>query len=150
MAFLISSGESPSVDSKMSVSSLRKNVQLIRVALMLVLLTSFSAPELASQTAAATSADSKTGSMNQHPPSQNVAPGKKPSLTSVPDDPGSDQIEADIRKLHVLSAELRAEVAKTYKESLSVDVLKKAKEIEILSKSLKERMEQKAAAARHR
>lgn len=62
----------------------------------------------------------------------------------------SDQIDADVRKLHLLAAELREEVGKTYKASLSVDVLKKAKEIEVLSKSLKERMDQKAAAARHR
>ncbi len=36
------------------------------------------------------------------------------------------KIEADTKKLYQLSAELRAEVAKTYKESLSVRVLEKA------------------------
>ncbi len=57
------------------------------------------------------------------------------------------QIEADTRKLYQLSAELREEVAKTYKESLSLAVLKKAQEIEKLARSLKALMNQEAAAA---
>jgi hypothetical protein len=43
---------------------------------------------------------------------------------------------------------LRAEVAKTYKESLSLTVLKKAEEVEKLARSLKALMNQEAAAAR--
>jgi hypothetical protein len=39
-------------------------------------------------------------------------------------------------------------VAKTYKESLSLTVLKKAQEIEKLAKSLKAEMNQEAAAAK--
>jgi hypothetical protein len=59
------------------------------------------------------------------------------------------QIEVDIKRLYQLSAELRAEVAKTYKESLSLTVLKKAEEIEKLARSLKVLMNQEAAAVRH-
>jgi hypothetical protein len=58
------------------------------------------------------------------------------------------QIEADTKKLYQLSAELRAEVAKTYKESLSVTVLKKAQELEKLAKSLKAEINQQVAAAK--
>ncbi len=58
------------------------------------------------------------------------------------------QIEADTKKLYVLSVDLRAEVAKTYKESLSLTVLKKAEEVEKLARSLKILMNQEAAAAR--
>jgi hypothetical protein len=56
------------------------------------------------------------------------------------------QIEDDTKKLYQLSAELRAEVAKTYKETLSIAVLKKAEEIEKLSRSLKALLSQEAAA----
>lgn len=58
------------------------------------------------------------------------------------------QIEEDTKKLYQLSAELRAEVAKTYKESLSLTVLKKAEEVEKLARGLKVLMNQEAAAAR--
>lgn len=56
------------------------------------------------------------------------------------------EIEADTKKLYQLSAELRAEVARTYKESLSLKVLKKAEEVEALAKSLRILMNQEAAA----
>lgn len=59
------------------------------------------------------------------------------------------QIEADTKKLYQLSADLRAEVAKTYKESLSVTVLKKAQEVEKLAKRLKAEMNLEVAAAKH-
>lgn len=58
------------------------------------------------------------------------------------------KIEADTKRLFQLSAELRAEVAKTYKESLSMNVLRKAEEIEKLARSLKALMNQEAAAGR--
>jgi hypothetical protein len=58
------------------------------------------------------------------------------------------EIAADIKKLHVLSAELREEVGKTYKESLSITVLKKAEEVEKLARSLRALMNQEAAAGR--
>ena len=44
---------------------------------------------------------------------------------------------------------LRAEVGKTYKESLSLTVLKKAEQVEKLAKSLKVEMNQEAAASKH-
>jgi hypothetical protein len=56
------------------------------------------------------------------------------------------QIEPDTRKLHQLAAELREEVGKTYKQSISVVALKKAAEVEKLAKSLKQEMKEAAAA----
>jgi len=71
------------------------------------------------------------------------------SAPGTPEELRQAQIEADTKKLYQLSAELRAEVAKTYKESLSVTVLKKAQELEKLAKSLKAEMNQQVAAAKH-
>lgn len=72
------------------------------------------------------------------------------SAPASPDEIRQAQIEADTRKLYRLAAELRAEVAKTYKESLSLTVLKKAAEIEDLSRELKARMDEEAASAKHK
>jgi cytoskeletal protein RodZ len=50
------------------------------------------------------------------------------------------QFVADSQKLYQLAQELKAEVAKSNKNMLSIAVTKKAEEIEKLAKSLKERM----------
>ena len=70
------------------------------------------------------------------------------SIAASPEQLKQAQIEADTKKLYQMCAELRAEVAKTYKESLSLTVLKKAEEVEKLAKSLKALMSREAAAKR--
>jgi hypothetical protein len=55
------------------------------------------------------------------------------------------QIEAQTKELYRLSAELREEVGKTYKDTLSLAVLKKAEQIEKLAKSLRALMNAEAA-----
>ena len=70
------------------------------------------------------------------------------STSTTPEEIRQAQIETDTKKLYQLSAELRAEVAKTYKESLSLTVLKKAQELEKLAKNLKAEMNQQVAAAK--
>jgi len=75
-------------------------------------------------------------------------PGSQTSAPVTPEKIREAKIEADTKKLYQLSAELRAEVAKTYKESLSLSVLTKAEEIEKLARSLKALMNQEAAAKR--
>jgi hypothetical protein len=50
------------------------------------------------------------------------------------------QIAADTQRLVQLAEELKAEVAKSSKDTLSLQVLKKATEIEKLARSLKERL----------
>ena len=75
-------------------------------------------------------------------------PKVAPSTPLSPEEMRQAEIEESTKKLFQLSAELRAEVAKTYKESLSLTVLKKAEEIEKLAKSLKALMNREAAAAK--
>ena len=50
------------------------------------------------------------------------------------------RLEADTDKLLLLATELKQDVEKTDKNILSVDVIKKAEEIERLAKSVRERM----------
>ena len=57
-----------------------------------------------------------------------------------PKDLRKAQIAADTEKLYQMAQELKAEVAKSNKDILSIAVVKKADEIEKLAKSLKERM----------
>lgn len=59
------------------------------------------------------------------------------------------EIQADTKKLYQLALELRTEVGKTYKQSLSVTVLKKAEELEKLSKKLRSEMTHEAEANGH-
>jgi hypothetical protein len=90
-------------------------------------------------------------SPNTHEPSPPPAidPKSESPTPATPEEMRQAQIEADTKKLFQLSAELRAEVAKTYKESLSLTVLKKAEEVEKLAKTLKAEMNQEAAASKH-
>ena len=65
-----------------------------------------------------------------------------PAATSTlsPKDLRKAQIAADTERLYQMAQELKAEVAKSNKDILSIAVVKKADEIEKLAKSLKERM----------
>ena len=54
--------------------------------------------------------------------------------------PQQEQILADTQKLHRLSQELKAEVDKSSKDTLSLSVIRKAQEVEKLARSLKEEM----------
>ena len=56
------------------------------------------------------------------------------------------QIQADTKRLYQLALELRTEVGKTYKQSLSLTVLKKAEELEKLAKNLRSEMNREATA----
>jgi type VI protein secretion system component VasF len=86
----------------------------------------------------------------QNPPSNEHATAsdsKKPdpvpspvAPASAPVDPAQAQLIADAEKLLRLSQELKAEVAKSNKDTLSLTVIKKADEVEKLAKSLRDRM----------
>lgn len=52
------------------------------------------------------------------------------------------QLLADTQRLYQLTQELKAEVAKSNKDMLSIQVIKKADEVEKLARSVKERMRQ--------
>lgn len=51
-----------------------------------------------------------------------------------------EQLVKDTNKLLALATELKSQVDKTNKDTLSVDVVKKADEIEKLAKNVKEKM----------
>jgi len=126
--------------------------QLIRTILVLSFLASVCAPPMYSQSSPANPIppDTKPNQSSEEP-KLSPAVDRKTELSppASPEQIRQAQIEADTKKLYQLSAELRTEVAKTYKESLSLTVLKKAEEIEKLARSLKVLMSQDASADRH-
>jgi len=136
------------------MARLLENVQPIRRTLLLALLASVIAAQMQSQAkaAGATAAEPSADAGQSSPESKQLLPvdpkAEVPPAAS-PNESREAQIEAGTKKLFQLSAELRAEVAKTYKESLSLSVLKKAEEIEKLAKSLKVLMSKDAGATRH-
>ncbi len=79
--------------------------------------------------------------MARQAPAPETKPGAaaaaKPALTAEVQ--RKKDLEADTEKLYKLTQELKAEVAKTDKNTLSVAVVKKAQEIERLAKSIKDR-----------
>jgi len=84
---------------------------------------------------------------NASPPAASAATtdakkgSESPAATAVMvTDPRQAQIIADSQKLLKLSQELKAEVAKSNKDTLSIAVIKKAEEVEKLAKTLKEEM----------
>jgi hypothetical protein len=93
--------------------------------------------------------DSQSGTSSQ-PQSQPPVTDKKPDDAANAKSPANQalspeqarqaQYVADSQKLYQLAQELKAEVAKTNKNTLSITVTKKAEEIEKLAKSLKDRM----------
>jgi len=81
------------------------------------------------------------------PETQMAQPEPATSSTKLASQEESQQgVEADTKKLYQLALELRTEVGKTYKQSLSLAVLKKAEELEKLAKSLKSEMDHEASA----
>ena len=91
------------------------------------------------------STQSETSS--QHPAPQpdekgNDSANAKPATNQAmsPEEARQAQFVADSQKLYQLAQELKVEVAKSNKNTLSIAVTKKAEEIEKLAKSMKERM----------
>ena len=70
--------------------------------------------------------------------SANAKPATNQAMS--PEEVRQAQFVADSQKLYQLAQELKLEVAKSNKNTLSIAVTKKAEEIEKLAKSLKERM----------
>ena len=83
----------------------------------------------------------------QHPSDPNHAGPPDPGQVKLQEQQAKKQnderqrkLVSDTAKLYDLAEELKDEVGKTDKNTLSVDVVKKAEEIERLAKSVKERM----------
>ena len=98
-------------------------------------------------TAGSQTQQSNTGTTTTNPPpastNQNnsgTAPqAQVASKTLSPAEQKRAELLADTEKLYQLTKELKAEVAKSNKDTLSVSVVKKAQEVERLAKSIKER-----------
>lgn len=69
-----------------------------------------------------------------------LGPGQARRLEKMREDERRKRLEADTAKLVALTSELQAEVAKASKDELSLDVVRKAAEIEKLAHDVKERM----------
>lgn len=89
-------------------------------------------PGIASAQQNASESQEKTSSV----PAGSVETSKK---NISPEEQRQVDLRADTEKLYQLTQELKAEVAKSNKDTLSVSVVKKAQEIERLAKSIKER-----------
>jgi len=76
----------------------------------------------------------------QAPPTSSPGPTAGGKNAKLSPDARKAQILEDTNRLYRMAEELKAEVAKSNKDILSVAVVKKADEIEKLAKSLKERM----------
>jgi hypothetical protein len=73
-------------------------------------------------------------------PAAPVPPSVQTDAKKAAATPRQAQIIADTQKLVKLSEELKAEVAKSSKDTLSLTVIKKAEEVEKLAKTLKEEL----------
>ena len=132
------------------MACLPANHQKIRVFLVVIMFASLFATQMNSQSNSSSAIPKSRPPVNmsshESTPQTAVAPTGEAPLPASPEELRKFQIEADTKKLYQLSAELRAEVAKTYRESLSLTVLKKAEEVEKLAKSLKVLMSKEAAS----
>jgi cytoskeletal protein RodZ len=66
----------------------------------------------------------------------------EPAKPMTPEQARQAQLMADTQRLYQLTQELKAEVAKSNKDTLSLSVIKKADEVEKLARSVKDRMRQ--------
>lgn len=79
-------------------------------------------------------------SSDEAPPQKSSTSSEADSKTPLtPEEKKRAELRADTEKLYQLTQELKAEVAKSNKDTLSVSVIKKAQEIEQLARSIKER-----------
>jgi hypothetical protein len=106
----------------------------VRTPIKLVLLISLSAVTLAQ-------------SSTPVPPQQQPAPSQQQPAPSdqrpmTPAEKRKADLQADTERLYKLTQELKTEVEKSNKDTLSVSVVKKAQEVERLAKSIKERSRQ--------
>jgi hypothetical protein len=89
---------------------------------------------------AASEAQSQTSTQTDQKPSEPERKQTEPSKPMTPAEARQAHLLADTQKLYQLTQELKAEVAKSNKDTLSIAIIKKAEEVEKLAKNLKERM----------
>jgi len=125
---------------------LRLNVRLCLLALAISAMAFACEASAQDAGAPAQSEPAPQGAQPAQPASQIAEPGTGAPSTTETSSEEPRGIEADTKRLYQLALELRTEVGKTYKQSLSLAVLKKAEELEKLAKSLKSEMDHEASA----
>jgi nitric oxide reductase activation protein len=81
------------------------------------------------------------------PPANAQAKESSPLPQSPADSQRHKQISAESTRLLAMASELKAEVDKTNKDTLSIDVIRKADAIERLAKTVREKIKQSAGAS---
>jgi len=139
-----------------TMESFRGKMQLIRFMFSLLLLVLMPANRICAQSTAAeptqTESKPRTGQASANPETKadpSVAGKTEASAPMTPEEMRHAQLAADTKRLFQLAADLRTEVAKTNKDTLSLTVVKKAEEVEKLAKSIKERMNNEARSTKH-
>ena len=121
-----------------TVRLLLKRVVGIGAGVLAVVLLTVGSAVFAQAPAAANADSGKTGS-----------PTPAPSPVPVtPEEARRARLVADTARLYQLAQELKAEVDKSSKDTLSLAVIKKASEVEKLAADLKERMKSEAPKAK--
>jgi hypothetical protein len=82
----------------------------------------------------------KPGMGNPADPNDPMGPHREEQQAKLRNDDRQKRLVADTDKLLALATDLKQQVDKSTKDTLSVDVIKKAEEIEKLAHSVKERM----------
>ena len=112
--------------------------QSVRILLFLCLTLGLGAVGRAQSEGGTTSTKQASGTGDQKGSSTGTQTQQK-SAPLTPAEQKRADLLADTEKLYQLTQELKAEVAKSNKDTLSVSVVKKAQEVERLAKSIKER-----------
>lgn len=112
--------------------------------LLLVILSGVAAGQTSKDTApqagATSAADAQKSAAQSGKTAEGSAQKEAKAGPMSPEEQQQAQLVADTNRLYQLAQELKVEVAKSNKDTLSVSVIKKAAEVEQLAKSLKERM----------
>lgn len=105
---------------------------------------------LAARTVAQTKPESPTsGATQKTSASPSKSEDAKSQSAAAPLTPEQAQLQAQIEKLYQLAQDLKAAVAKSNKDTLSIDVIKKADAVEKAAKSLKDQMKSSQQTADH-
>lgn len=86
-------------------------------------------------------------SQTSAPPPKNS--DAKPPSSATPLTPEQAQLQAQVDKLYQLAEDLKAAVAKSNKDTLSIDVIKKADAVEKAAKGLNDQMKNSQQTANH-
>lgn len=90
-----------------------------------------------------------TATQQTSAPAKAAAPDKQATPAAAPITPEQAQLQAQIDKLYQLAQDLKTAVAKSNKDTLSIDVIKKADAVEKAAKNLKDQMKSSPESSDH-